>query len=308
MAVKSSGPISMQDLAAEFGGSAPYTMSQFYRGAGRVPTGPTANNGISTSGAITMSGFYGSVKGFVFNPVISADTQNYNIRARAVAAGWDGVIPLLANITINSGIYVGSTSTGSYAFDTDLSFPAGSVLTLANNGFIVGTGGNGGANAAGGGNGGPALRAQFPITINNAGTIGGGGGGGGGGAPAVNVNTPYNYSFGGGGGGGAGYNPGSPGPGSSSASWASSAGGAAGTRTAGGGGGAPGAQGGNSGGWGGSGGGLGQNGSGGGDGTWTGGANRGYGYPGAPGTAGAAVTGNGNITWTATGTRLGTVS
>ena len=39
----------------------------------------------------------GLVKGgFVFVDVITSDVTNYNLRARAVAAGWDQVVPLVA--------------------------------------------------------------------------------------------------------------------------------------------------------------------------------------------------------------------
>ena len=132
----------------------------------------------------------GLVKGeFVFVDVITSDVTNYNLRARAVAAGWDQVVPLVATTTVNSGIVLSADSTSQYAFDTGATFPAGTTLTLVNNGFVVGMGGAGGAMYTAGSNGGPALRAQYAISIDAAGGVIGGGGAGGGGA------------FGGGGGG-----------------------------------------------------------------------------------------------------------
>ena len=68
------------------------------------------------------------VGGFVFTPTISADTSNYNLRAQAVAAGWDQTLPLLADITVASGVVVSANNTSAYAFDTGSSFPAGSSL------------------------------------------------------------------------------------------------------------------------------------------------------------------------------------
>ena len=123
--------------------------------------------------------------GFGFAQTISADTSNYNLRTAAIAAGWDGAAPLIANITIASGIVVDSTSTSTYAFDAGTTaYPDGSSLALTSLGYIVGMGGAGGS-ASGGSNpgspGGPALRiiASLPTTIDNtSGTIGGGGGGG----------------------------------------------------------------------------------------------------------------------------------
>lgn len=220
MPIRSSGALPITEIATEFGGSAPFSLDQFYRGGPRVINGPVQNANISTSGTIAFGMFYGAVRAFVFNQVISANTQNYNLRNAAVAAGWDQVLPLIATVTINSGVYVSANSTGLYAFDTGAtSYPANSSLALINNGFIIGMGGNGGsssgrsglsANVAGsaGGNGGPAVRITLPTQITNNGTIGGGGGGGGGARTSYFVSgdgkNGYSYYImrGGGGGGG----------------------------------------------------------------------------------------------------------
>lgn len=174
----------------------------------------------------------GLVKGgFVFDDVITSDVTNYNLRARAVAAGWDQVVPLVATTTVNSGIVLSADSTGQYAFDTGVTFPAGTTLALINNGFVIGMGGAGGASYTAGSNGGPALRAQYAIGIDAAGgVIGGGGGGGGGnkggggggrsgrtdaaggvGAPAGASGTFSSGGSGGGGGGGWGASGGTTG-------------------------------------------------------------------------------------------------
>jgi len=139
---------------------------------------------------------------FVFNPTIASSTTQYNLRAAALSAGWDGARPLKATVTINSGVYVGSTSTAAYAFDTGAGFPSGSVLTLNNFGTIVGMGGTGGTAGTAGGAGGPALRAQYVLAITNGGTIAGGGGGGAGSNTATKSNV---LAGGAGGGGGQGY-------------------------------------------------------------------------------------------------------
>ncbi len=65
----------------------------------------------------------GGVTPFNFTPTISADTLNYNLRAAAVAAGWNQTDPLNATVTINSGVYVGSSNTSGYGFDTGVTFP-----------------------------------------------------------------------------------------------------------------------------------------------------------------------------------------
>lgn len=224
--------------------------------------------------------------GFIFNQTISADTSNYNLRAAAVAAGWDQVAPLYAVVTINSGIVVSATTTAQYAFDTGAVFPAGSTLALINNGYVIGMGGAGGLGANYGDRtgqpGGPALRAQAAISITNGGTLGGGGGGGGGGSTAAGGGggrTGRTDSLGGTFGGGNGsFTVG--GDGRSGGSGGTTGPGGAGTAgTAAGGGG----------GWGASGG-TGSNGA------------------AAAGAGGAAVIGNSNITWVSTGTRYGAIT
>lgn len=58
MAVTSSGVIRLSgDIVAEFGGSAPHGLSEYYRGAGIVGS---TNTNVPTSGAVAFSDFYGS--------------------------------------------------------------------------------------------------------------------------------------------------------------------------------------------------------------------------------------------------------
>lgn len=207
----------------------------------------------------------GSGASYVFKETISANVQNYNLRARALAAGWNGLAPLDAQISVAAGVVVGSSSTSSYAFDTGASFPAGSRLALSNSGYIVGAGGAGGAAGGGGNAGGPALRAQYPLAVANVGTIGGGGAGGAGYYEQGYDSEGPTWTISLGGGGGAGYAPGGGG-------YGASASGSPGSLTAGGAGGrVPGNAAGNGGGLGG----------------------------------GTCTNGNANITWLATGTRYG---
>lgn len=59
MTLPASGQLSMSQIAAEFGGSVPHSLSEYYRGGGLVPNTP-GNAGIPTSGAISLSNFYGA--------------------------------------------------------------------------------------------------------------------------------------------------------------------------------------------------------------------------------------------------------
>ena len=73
MALQTSGAISLANIAGEFGGTAPHSMSEYYRG-GAYTTSNATN--VPTSGAISFSNFYGAVKQFQFTSPLS--TTNYD--------------------------------------------------------------------------------------------------------------------------------------------------------------------------------------------------------------------------------------
>ena len=179
--------------------------------------------------------------GFTLTATIAADVQNYNLRAAAVAAGWNQTDVLTATVTINVGVVVRSSDTATPAFATGLTFPAGTTLALVNNGSILGAAGAGGVGGAGTPSGGlnpglaglagaDAVSLGYALSLTNRGAIYGGGGGGGGGS-AGRANS-LNYGGGGGGGGGAGNVAGSGGArgaGAAGVSTASTAGSTGGT-------------------------------------------------------------------------------
>lgn len=261
---------------------------------------------------------------------ISTNSYNYDVytnRGPTYVAGNSDL-----TVTINPGVAVGSTSTGTYAFLVPSAFNPGDTVTVVNNGVIQGRGGNGGDggfstysgvppgpfNGNAGSTGGNAVFVNRPTTITNNGTLAGGGGGGGGGAGGFAVQTfdpetlpAYATAGGSGGGGGAGrdggsggsggVSPGGPGtvvavngnPGSAGTSPAGGAGGPAATATNSG---APLGPISATGGAGGTGGGRGASGS-------TGSPSSGTG--GGGGSPGAYIVGNPFVTYPATGTRQG---
>ena len=165
--------------------------------------------------------------------IISSNTTNANLFLLAGSP----TSPRHVQVTINSGVTVSSTSAGSPVLTTG-ALPAGSLVTLTNNGVIRGAGGaagkgatidtrtadysNGGAGMAGG----TAVNLTVPTSIDNTnGVIQGGGGGGGGGGYCHGTN---NLAAGGGGGGGAGLVGGAGGAGGTGFSGAQYANGAAG--------------------------------------------------------------------------------
>ena len=255
-----------------------------------------------------------------FALTVSSNQTDVNLATLATSSGWNGSSAL--NVTINSGVYISSTSTATPALTVNGSFPGG--VTLVNNGTIVGRGGAGGAsqgcgpplttgnNNPGqpGGTGGLALSVSSAISITNNGTIAGGGGGGGGGASC----GAYYVQGGGGGGGQSSFSTNStagpigPWTGGPYGGLVGNAGNA-GTYSAAGTGGAGrnitccgtyfySGSGGTGGSWGASG-------SAGGDAFYYVNVPPVYG---AGGSAGGAVTGNSNITWVATGTRYGSIT
>ena len=187
MAIPVSGPVSILDLATEFGGTAPHSMSEYYRGGGLVPNN---NTGVPTSGVISLSDFYGAVAGIVLD--ITSNTSNYNILTAATAAGYNAATdttPIIVNVA--AGVDITATSgnpgitTGALNAASDLTINIASTASVC--GFDGAQGANGGTNTAGsaGGNGTDAI--EFAVasgtgtySVVNSGIVGGGSGGGGG--------------------------------------------------------------------------------------------------------------------------------
>lgn len=314
MALNSSGPLSIagstagQSIELEFQGTSTnqLSMSQLYRGGGIVPNA-SVNTAVPTSGQIAIGNFYGASNRIALSQTISSNVQNYNIYNSRPG----GYVAGITDLTLTVNAVIGSSSTGSFAL-TIGSFASGDTVTIINNSYIVGCGGNGGygggADATGnpGAGAGPALNANRAVTIYNYGVIGGGGGGGGGTGGTTTGDGGYGFvgHQGQGGGGGAGNNVGAAGNGA-----------AAGSLTGGGGGAGAYYAGSGSYAWympaGGAGGSLGNGGAGGGGPSisWYynayGGARS---YGGGGGAAGACTSGNSNITWAVVGTRYGALN
>lgn len=77
MAVKSSGTLGLvSDIVAEFGGSAPYDLTDYYRGGSLVPN-ISANSDVPTSGTIALTDFYGA-EASAPGPTLTARGGTYN--------------------------------------------------------------------------------------------------------------------------------------------------------------------------------------------------------------------------------------
>ena len=77
------------------------------------------------------------------NIIISANTNNVKLFDLAKANGWDGASPITLNVTVNSGVVIGSNSTSAPSLDSS-GFPTGMIVNLYNYGYILGQGGAGG--------------------------------------------------------------------------------------------------------------------------------------------------------------------
>lgn len=200
MTLPVSGAISFNNINVELGvaGTTQASLGQAsYRTLAAVP-----------SGAISMSNFYGkssrATASYTYTANINMASLNITILPGYVTGNTD------VTITVNAGVYLYSTSTGTPGL-TLSGGSTGDTVTLVNNGFIIGKGGNGAGITVGdtlvaGTVGGPALKLGFNTTINNtnASAYIGGGGGGGGSIYGFNGTSKSGSSGGGGAGGGNG--------------------------------------------------------------------------------------------------------
>lgn len=168
MVLQSSGAIKFSDIQTEFGGTNPIGMSEYYKGGVNVPSGTT---GVPTTGAISVSTFYGKAKtvspGSIAFTTVGSSTWT-------VPSGMNRIDVLI----------VGGGGAGGYAGDrTAGGGGGGGVIYLTNQVVTAGT--------------------QYSIYVGNGGGIYGGAGengqassfhtwsatGGGGGANSGNADT-----------------------------------------------------------------------------------------------------------------------
>lgn len=98
---------------------------------GNAALTPSCTAGMAWNGSACV------VLPYAFSYSVSANTNNYDVRAAAVTAGWDQVKPLSATLTVNAGVTLGSTSASTPALSASGAFPVGSTFTLVNNGNVL---------------------------------------------------------------------------------------------------------------------------------------------------------------------------
>lgn len=128
MALQGSGNISLADIAAEFGKTAPYSLTDFYRGGAWVANSP-ANAGVPASGSISLTNFYNAAKylditgtpNFGSDVSSSPGTKTSNTMVYTVPAGTGTIsidvtaVPVGGTFRYN-GIANPLTSLGIYTF------------------------------------------------------------------------------------------------------------------------------------------------------------------------------------------------
>lgn len=209
MPLNPSGQISLagstvgQSIALELGRTATTTTS----------LGETAVRNLCgvPSGAISLSNAYGkSVGPAVLNVTYTTNQADLLLNVSTISGYSAGNSQITINVS--SGVYIYATSISATAF-TISGANTGDTITLVNDGFILGKGGNGGSPPHVGGtgagqNGGKAMEISYPMTINALNFSALIGGGGGGGASTVTTPTGTVFALGGGGGGCGGGNGG----------------------------------------------------------------------------------------------------
>lgn len=131
MTLPSSGPLSLADIQAEFGGSNPISLSEYYAGGAYVPAGTTGTNGpVPTSGTISISNFYGTSNQYVaFDDVGASDYQFFPNTAYAFysinntgyvtstgnpSAQWSFPLSAASNFEVYATLASGSVSSGTF--------------------------------------------------------------------------------------------------------------------------------------------------------------------------------------------------
>lgn len=147
MALQTTGAISLGDVNVELGNARTATINM----------GSSAVRGLfdRASGECKLA-FHGRGKSNTTQLTIAANTNNYDIGAAVLAAGGDKATNV--QLTINSGVTVGSTSSSTAAMYTGTGWGSGVTINITNNGSIVGASGSNTSSASGnGGNGGNGI-------------------------------------------------------------------------------------------------------------------------------------------------------
>jgi hypothetical protein len=147
MALPLTGPISLADIQAEFGGSVPVSLSDYYKGGAYVLNTDYAPN-VPTSGTISLSDFYGARRTILTTVTYTTAGDNIFIAPTFIVGN------LIVTMTGGAGGGGGPDSQPGYPGYGGLTVTNAQVPVSAGDTVNAYVGGGGGAGGAGGGGGG----------------------------------------------------------------------------------------------------------------------------------------------------------
>jgi len=133
MPLPNSGPLSLNDIQTEFGGTNPISLNEYYAGGALVPAGTSGINGpVPSSGAISISNFYGTT---AFIPFGQASYTTPGTYTYTVPAGISSISAVAIGGASACARY-GATGGGALSYTNGIPVTPGEALTV-----IVGRGG-----------------------------------------------------------------------------------------------------------------------------------------------------------------------
>lgn len=113
MVLQASGAISFSQIAAEFGDTAPHSMTEFYAGGTRVPASVA---GVPASGAITLSTFLGKANTISISSATGSNSIYYGVPVTYTGAGYieftsnASSVPIINAMTNYNYFFMSSTA------------------------------------------------------------------------------------------------------------------------------------------------------------------------------------------------------
>ena len=158
MALPSSGPLSLSDIQAEFGGTNPISLSEYYKGGAFVLTTDFAPN-VPTSGRINISDFYNARKTTLTTLTFTTAGDNLFVVPSTVVGNLQ-----IVTMTGAGGGGGGPDSQPGASGYGGLTITGGNVPVSAGdivNAYVGSGGGAGGSGGGGGGGGGKIICAKL---------------------------------------------------------------------------------------------------------------------------------------------------
>ena len=142
MALASSGKISLSEIATEFGGSAPHSMSEYFRGGDNVPSTISGSSTVNASTTLGDNTDFGNLPNFTCNVSINGGSDlttgfSNSIHAETTVVGSSTAYPYIAGQAFRFN-YRNDTSSATATADIRGYFTPGTVdLTVDGNGDMA---------------------------------------------------------------------------------------------------------------------------------------------------------------------------